>query len=209
MRDHILGPLDVGVLRDCLSDIVRRHEILRTTYAFRDGQPVQIIHPAEPVALPVFDVGAESEPKEAAARILRAEMARVADLTQGPLARFSLVRFSENEHWLLRICHHILWDAWSAKLIFGELALLYSAKIDGAADQILEPEPLQVADYAVWQRKYFRPDGPLYQETIAWWKNAIRSNSRRCPISHSSDRRRSPVSIAPRAGSPGPSILSS
>ena len=170
MRDHILGPLDVGVLRDCLSDIVRRHEVLRTTYAVQDGQPVQIIHPAEPVALPVFDVGAESEPKEATARIIKAEMARVADLTQGPLARFSLVRFSENEHWLLRIYHHILWDAWSAKLMFGELALLYSAKIDGAAAPILEPERLQVADYAAWQRKYFRPDGPVYQETIAWWK---------------------------------------
>jgi acyl carrier protein len=170
LRDHILGPLDVEVLRDCLSEIVRRHEILRTTYALRDGQPVQVIHPAEPVALPVFDFGGESEPDEALARIVRAESFRVADLIVGPLARFSLVRCSENEHWLLRVCHHILWDAWSSKIIFDEFALLYSARIEGAADQILEPDPLQVADYAAWQRKNFRPDGPLYQDTIAWWK---------------------------------------
>lgn len=175
MSDRILGALDVGVLRDCLSDIVRRHEVLRTTYAVQDGQPVQIIHAAEPIELPVFDVAAEAEPKEAAARIIRTEMARVVDLTQPPLARFSLVRFRDNEHWLLRVCHHILWDDWSTKLILGELALLYNAKIEGTDPPLSESEPLQVADYAAWQRKSLPRGGPAYQEMVAWWKERFQN----------------------------------
>jgi acyl carrier protein len=170
MSDHIFGALDVEVLRECLDTIVKRHEILRTTFDVVDGNPVQVIHPAEPIALPVFDVSAEMAPNEAAANIMKAEMARVVDLTKMPLARFFLVRIGENEHRLIRVCHHILWDAWSTKLLLGELALLYSAKVEGTAPPLPANEPLQIADHASWQRKVLRRDGPAYQEAIAWWK---------------------------------------
>jgi acyl carrier protein len=170
MRDHILGALDIAALRDCLSYIVKRHEILRTTFTVLDGSPVQVVHPAEPIALPVFDLSTEAAPKEAADRILKMEMTQAADLTQRPLARFCLVRMGENEHWLFRTCHHILWDAWSTKLLFGELAILYEAKLKGMSPPLPESEPLQLADYAAWQRKTLRRDGPAYQEAVAWWK---------------------------------------
>jgi len=170
LSDRLLGVLNVAVLRDCLNYIVRRHEILRTTFTVLDRHPMQIIHPAEPIVLPVFDLGDETEPDEAAARIIKVEMARVVDLTQGPLVRFSLIRIRENEHLLLRVCHHILWDARSTGQFRSELALLYSAKLEGAAFPLSESEHLQIADYAAWQRKALSRDGPTYQETVAWWK---------------------------------------
>ena len=96
-------------------------------------QPVQTIHPAEPIELPLFDVASEANPEQVAERIVKTEWSRISDLAHGPLTRFLLVRIRENEHWLLRICHHILWDAWSSKVLLKELAQLYGAKFDGVA----------------------------------------------------------------------------
>jgi len=169
-RDLIVGSLDVPAFRDCLSHIVKRHEILRTTFAVADGQPVQIIQPAESVALPVFDLTAEADREKAAERIVRVEMAEIVDLTRGPLIRFSLMRISDNEHWFLRVCHHILWDTWSGKMLLSELARLYPAKLEGGPSPLPEFEPLQFADYASWQRSALRRGGSAYQETIAWWR---------------------------------------
>jgi acyl carrier protein len=179
-KNHILGPLDVAVFRDCLSYIVGRHETLRTTFAIVDGQPAQVIHPAEPVALPVYDLTSEADPEEAAARIIKikTEEAWGVDLTQGPLVRFLLIRIRENEHWWLRISHHILGDAWSARLLLGELACLYTAKLEGAPPPLPETEPLHYADYATWQRMTQRHNGPAYQDAIAWWKERFQQQSR-------------------------------
>ena len=85
LSDHIFGPLDIPALRECLSYIVRRHEILRTTFAVVNAQPVQIIHAPEPVALPLFDLAPEADPEEGIERIIRAEMSRISDLNSRPL----------------------------------------------------------------------------------------------------------------------------
>src|SRR5207253_2952702 len=37
------GKLDIPALQEAFSELVRRHEALRTTFDFRDGQPVQVI----------------------------------------------------------------------------------------------------------------------------------------------------------------------
>jgi hypothetical protein len=170
MADRILGPLDVGIFRECLEYIVRRHEILRATFSVVDEQPAHVIQPAGPIELPVVQLPNGVEPEAEATRILRAGKAGVRDLTQGPLFRFVLMRVSEDEHWLLRICHHLLWDGGCGRVLFDELALLYKAKLDRTAPPLPETEPLGYVDYAAWQRKLLHCDGPAYQKTIAWWK---------------------------------------
>jgi hypothetical protein len=152
---------------------VKRHEILRTTFTVVDGRPFQVIHPAEPVTLPLFDVANEANPEAAAERIFQAEGAPVVDLRHGPLVRFSLIRIRENEHWLLRKTHHMLGDAWSAHLLLSELARFYTARMERFATSMPEPEPLQYADYAAWQRNALRRDRPAYQEAVAWWKGCF------------------------------------
>ena len=166
---QIVGPLDITVLRDCLSYIVGRHEILRTTFNVMNGHPVQMVHPAEPILLSIFDAAPGGHPKKDAARIIREETSLISDLTQGPLIRFSLLRIDKDKHWFFRICHHLLWDAWSSRLFLKELALLYEALVEKRPPPLPELESLQYADYASWQRKIFRHNGSAYQETVAWW----------------------------------------
>jgi acyl carrier protein len=170
LSDQFFGPLDVAALRESLSRMVQRHEILRTTYPGRRGAPAALIHPAEPVLLPLFDVSGEANPKETAAQIIKAELAKVVDVARGPLIRFSLVRLGHDEHWLLRVCHHMLWDLWSTGVFLDELAQLYNACIEGKVAAPPASEPLQFVDYAAWQRQAMRRGGPAYQSEVAWWK---------------------------------------
>ncbi len=173
-RAHrIVGPLDVGLLRDCMSYIARRHEILRTTFPVVDGRPVQIAHSPEPVPLPLLDLTGTADPEEQAVLCCRREAALIFDLMLGPLVRFSLIRLRENEHWLLRVVHHITCDIWSWEVYFRELALLYEAKLRGDDPPLPDFEPLQYADYAVWQRRVLGPEGPAYKEVIAWWQRIL------------------------------------
>ncbi len=167
---RISGPLDPKVLHECMNYIVQRHEILRTTFAVADGQPVQVVHPVTSILLPYIDLADAADAEERASLIYKSEAARPLDLIQGPLIRFSLVRISENEHWLLRVDHHIITDGWSWKVYFRELALLYEAKLRGDAPPLPAYEPLQYADYAAWQRDSLRPDRAAYQEAVGWWR---------------------------------------
>jgi hypothetical protein len=151
--------------------IARRHEILRTTFAVVDGQPVQVIHPTAPVPLPLLDLSGSPDPERRATDLFKQEASRIFDLARAPLVVFSLARIRENEHWLLRVSHHIISDGWSWDVYWRELALLYEAKLRRAEPPLPEFEPLQYADYAAWQRKVLAPGERSYQATLAWWKD--------------------------------------
>jgi acyl carrier protein len=168
---RLRGPLDAEALRECMTYIARRHEILRTTFAVVEGQPVQVIHPAAPVPLPLLDLGGSTDAERRAADFFKQEASRIFDLARAPLVVFSLVRIRENEHLLLRVSHHIISDGWSWDVYWRELALLYEAKLRRAEPPLPEFEPLQYADYAAWQRKILTPGDHSYQATLAWWKD--------------------------------------
>ncbi|HUB87951.1 MAG TPA: condensation domain-containing protein, partial [Verrucomicrobiae bacterium] len=173
---RIRGPLNPDVLRESMSFLVRRHEILRTTFDDVGGQLSQIVHPAEPMPLPVVDFSGAPDAEEKAALLLQQESRRLFDLKRLPLLRFILVRIRENEHWLLRLGHHIIFDAWSWTIYFRELGQVYEAKLRGEAPALPEFEPLQYGDYAAQQRRDLNPDGVAYREMVAWWGNQFAGN---------------------------------
>jgi len=168
---RLLGPLDAEVLCECMTYIARRHEILRTTFAVVDGRPVQVVHPAAPVPLPLIDLSDLPEAERQATHFFKQQASRIFDLTRAPLVVFSLVRIRENEHWLLRVSHHIISDGWSWEVYWRELSLLYEARLRDAEPPLPEFEPLQYADYAAWQRKVLAPGERSYEAAIAWWKD--------------------------------------
>ncbi|WP_157642824.1 non-ribosomal peptide synthetase, partial [Burkholderia ubonensis] len=136
------GDLDVPRLRAAVSEISRRHEILRTTFPAIDGRGVQRIAPPAPVALAVVDVAGESD----ALALLADETDRPFDLAVGPLYRVVLYRVDARVHVFGVVMHHIISDAWSSGTLIGELAALY-------AGQHLPELAVQYADYAVWQHE--------------------------------------------------------
>lgn len=149
------GALDISVLELCLAEIVRRHEIWRTTFDVADGKPVQIIHPAlSEFRLPFEDLCLlpECEREKKLERLAVQEIRHPFDLKCGPLVRALLVRTEEQTFRLFVTFHQIVFDAVSAYRIFlPELAALYEAFSSGKPSPLVEPK-LQYADVAHWQR---------------------------------------------------------
>ncbi len=137
------GPLDRTALRLAVDEIVARHEVLRTTFAERDGRPVAVIGASMSCWLPDVAGGEDR---------LHEHAETTYDLERGPLLLARLVRVSEMEHQLLLGMHHIVSDAWSWGVFLRELATLYSAFRAGEPSP-LPPLPIQFADYAAWQER--------------------------------------------------------
>ena len=175
---RLLGRLDHGALRDCMSYIAGRHESLRTSFAVVDGRPAQIILPPAQVEMPFFDLADRPNAEDEAMQLLRNEAAHQFDLTSGAPMRFALVRITVNEHWLLRTAHHIIYDAWSWQVYFRELAVLYEAKTRGENPPLPERASLQYRDYATWQRSVLSADKPAFKVSAAWWKNRLSDAAR-------------------------------
>ncbi|HEX8145220.1 MAG TPA: amino acid adenylation domain-containing protein, partial [Pyrinomonadaceae bacterium] len=169
---RLTGQLKVEVLERSFSEIIRRHETLRTTFVVKDGKPLQHISQAEPRELAVIDIaglpGAQQE--EEVGRLATAEAERPFDLAQGPLLRMKLLRLSEEEHVLLVTMHHIISDGWSMGVLIREVAALYEAYSAGEASPLPELE-IQYADYAAWQRKWLA--GEMLQEQLRYWKGQL------------------------------------
>src|SRR6185369_3097103 len=169
---RLTGCLKVAALERTLSEIVRRHEALRTTFSVIDDQPVQVIAPPSALTLPVVDVSElPKEEREAKARGLAAEeAARPFSLSEGPLLRASLVRLGAEEHIALFTLHHIISDAWSTTIFVREMGALYEAFLNDQPSPLAEL-PIQYADFAAWQHEWLR------EETLAaeveYWRNQL------------------------------------
>ncbi|HDQ71832.1 MAG TPA: amino acid adenylation domain-containing protein, partial [Chloroflexi bacterium] len=169
---RLVGALDVSALEKALSEIVRRHEALRTTFAAVDGEPYQVIHPAQSVTLDVTDLTTyPAEEREAEAqRRMQAEAHRPFDLETGPPIRVQLLRLAANDHVLLLNIHHIVSDGWSMDVLAQELRALYGAFVAGEPSP-LEELAIQYADYAAWQRAWLA--GDALETQVAYWQEQL------------------------------------
>ncbi|HZI12013.1 MAG TPA: MupA/Atu3671 family FMN-dependent luciferase-like monooxygenase, partial [Myxococcus sp.] len=169
---RLSGPLDADALQATLGEMVRRHEVLRTTYALTPRGAVQVIHPPGDVPLP--RVGLEEATPEAReaelTRLCREEARQPFDLERGPVLRALLVRVQPEEHVLSLVLHHIVSDGWTAMVVARELVGLYGAFAAGRPSP-LPPLAVQYADYAAWQRRVL--EGPVLAEQLGWWKQQL------------------------------------
>ena len=152
---RLAGSLDEAALARALSGIVRRHEILHTTFPAIAGRPVQRVGPPVPVPLPSIDLSGLPEADRHAAvwTCIAAEVQRSFDLAAGPPIRFLLLRLAPTERVLAFTLHHIVSDGWSMRILVRELAAFYHAFSQGAAADL--PELLcQYADYAIAERSW-------------------------------------------------------
>ncbi len=172
MAYHIAGMLDVRGLEQSLNEVLRRHEVLRTTYAVADGKPVQVINPPPRLSLPVVnleDVPAPGQ-REEMHRLIHEETLKSFDLRLGPMLRASLIRLGAAEHVLVLAMHHIAADGWSLRTLRAELAILYPAFVAGRASPLADLA-IQYADYAQWQRQWLQ--GEVLATQLAYWKHRL------------------------------------
>ena len=169
---HFSGPLNLAALELSVTEIVRRHESLRTTFHTVDGDPVQVIAAPEAQKIEVIDLSnLPEEAREAEAQRMADEEAQQPfDLTRGPLFRFRLVRLAQDEHLLFLTMHHIISDGWSLNILGRELAALYQAYNAGESSP-LEELTIQYADFAVWQRQWLQ--GDVLEKQLTYWHEKL------------------------------------
>src|SRR6266568_2635217 len=169
---RLTAPLDLAALKRSIEEIVRRHEVLRTIFPTRNGEPAPVVLSATEVDLVLIDLTAfpEAERETRARTIVNDETLRPFDLANGPLLRTTLVRLTETNHIFLITMHHIASDGWSMVLFFNELSRLYEAFSRGEPSP-LAALPIQYADYAAWQRDWLA--GEVTQKQIAYWREKL------------------------------------
>src|SRR5215469_1444491 len=153
---RVRGPLKGEVLRESLQQIVRRHTVLRSVFRVVDDDLVQVITPAPPIKIPIIDLNGSSNESvddlEARTRHMAVHAAREPfDLSQGPLLRATLFRLDREDHILLLITHHLVYDDWSTGILMRELAELYSEGVAGT-EVSLAKLPFTYGDFARWLR---------------------------------------------------------
>ncbi len=186
---RVSGPLQVAVLEQCLGEIVRRHEVLRTIFKVVEGQPMQFINPPSKFSLGVEDLRGlgEQEREAEVLRLCEEESLLPFDLARGPLLRVRLLRAGEHEHMVLLTMHHIVSDAWSAGVLVEEVMALYTAYAEGRPSPLAEL-PVQYADFAEWQRETLA--GETLESLLSYWKKQLRGVA---VLNPQTDRPRPPV----------------
>jgi hypothetical protein len=159
-------------LQACIDELLRRHEVLRTTFGSVAGRPVQIVAADYKVMLAVTDLRAapavtcSTEVQHWALR----EAQLAFDVAEGPLIRFRLLRLPAGTSLLLFALHHIVADGWSLSILTRELSLLYGAFAAGRPSP-LQPLPMQFGDYAAWQRQWLQ--GERLAQQLSYWRRQL------------------------------------
>ncbi|MFY0566439.1 amino acid adenylation domain-containing protein [Archangium lansingense] len=187
---RLSGRLDTEALRRAFEALVARHESLRTTFASRDGQPVQLIAPTLAMPLEVVDLSdvLASEREAQAHELTRQEAQRPFELAHGPLLRAALLRLASDDHVLLVTLHHIVSDGWSMGVLVREVAALYAAFASGQQPS-LPPLPIQYPDFALWQRSWLQ--GEALDSQLRYWKQQLSGAPAHLELS--TDKPRPPV----------------
>jgi amino acid adenylation domain-containing protein len=169
---RIKGELDIDLLERTFTEILRRHEILRTVFPMVDGSPVQRIQPPYPFKIPVIDwskEGVESQ-NQKVSMFLAEEGQRPFDFEKGPLLRVTLLRLKEEEHLLVLTEHHLIHDGWTQGVLLQEFIAVFTAYSEGRAHGLPEL-PIQYADFAIWQRNYLQ--GEVLEQHLDYWKEKL------------------------------------
>ena len=166
---RLRGRLHVQALEDGLSELVRRHESLRTTFPSVHGQPAPQVAPPAAVPFDRLDLrGYDGDRRAEGRRLAIAEARRPFDLAAGPLLRSTLIQLDDSDHLLVLTIHHIVADAWSLAVVARELRELYLALTTGEPS-LLPALPIQYADYARWQQD--RAD--VHEADLAYWREQL------------------------------------
>lgn len=164
---HLTGRMWVDLLAQALDEFLRRHEILRTVFQQQNGELVQVVTTPQPAQITLVDLCdiAEHQREEAVQQRVTAAAQQPFDLAAWPLYRITLLRVSEEEHVLIFVVHHIIFDGWSAGVLIPELFMLYNNIVHNQPAALPEP-PIQYTDYAVWQRAAL-PE--ISERQLAYW----------------------------------------
>lgn len=151
------GTLDLEALKASFQSLINRHDILRTSFGTKDGEPRQKVHEKVPFEWTYTDLSHQALSEHELSEIMQPEVDRTFDLTKAPLLRVTLYRVSPSQHLLLFCTHHIVSDGWSSEILFNELTQWYNYH-SVSESLTLADLPIQYADYSAWQMQMLEGD---------------------------------------------------
>ena len=167
------GELNIEVLERTVNAIVARNEALRTHYPESEsGDPIAVVEDQRNIELPVLDCSDLAEPEQQ--RYLQDTFTEYAntplDLATGPLIKAGLLRFGAQEHALILVIHHIVFDGWSTSVFIREFASLYGELLEGKESGLPELG-IQYVDYAAWHEKAL--SGEAFEQSATFWRRYL------------------------------------
>ena len=169
---RLRGSVNLVALEQAFEEILRRHEILRTTFETVNGLPQQVIAPQSTFVLPVTDLQRLSKTEQTAQvqQLVTQEAQKPFNLSQASLIRAVLLKLGEVDYVLLVNMHHIVSDGWSLGILFRELTVLYGAFCAGEPSP-LPDLPVQYADFAHWQHQWL--SGEFLEIQLHYWQQQL------------------------------------
>ena len=165
---RIEGALDIAALEQGINQVICRHESLRTSFRTVNGQTLQVVNPPFSVHLSpeIVQLSTDAPREREIAEWGNRELRRTFDLTLGPLIRARLLRFTDTDHVLLLIMHHIVADGWSIGVFLRDLDAYYGCS--QGRQPVLPQVSIQYADFASWQRD--EKHNAQLAAQLAYWK---------------------------------------
>ncbi|AUS81284.1 condensation protein [Actinoalloteichus sp. AHMU CJ021] len=167
---RVHGRIDVEVLRAAMTDLVARHEALRTSIVVEGDDAHQAVRPAAEPELTLRDLPADGDRDQTAERFACEIEAGPFPATEHPALRMVLGRFDHQDGVLVLIAHHTMVDGWSAQVVMRDLAEFYAAR---RGDRLpVLPQVRQPREYVAWQRA--QAEGPSTARALAFWRENLR-----------------------------------
>ncbi|MEM9930029.1 MAG: condensation domain-containing protein, partial [Bacteroidota bacterium] len=168
-RYHFSGPLEVPQLEESFRSVINRHEILRTNYERPEEDLLLTVQPEVEFSLELVNLGqlSKEEQNAQANQVAAAFVRRPFNLAKDLLIRATLIKLSEQEHWLIVSLHHIIGDRASLLILNQELYQTYTKLVAGETVS-LPALPAQFPDYAHWKNQR-----PIPEKSLAYWKELL------------------------------------
>jgi amino acid adenylation domain-containing protein len=168
------GPLDFARFNQALCEIIRRQASLRTSIGIdpKTGAPVALIAERIDYELPLIDLrNLPADQREAELAERMQELAdRPIDIHTAPLFHAALFRIDDEDHAIVFVPHHLVWDGWSFDILQNELSQIYGALVRGEPHGLPEPTVTH-GDYAEWYANWLAQ--PDMENQLRFWKNRI------------------------------------
>ncbi|MFI6093789.1 amino acid adenylation domain-containing protein [Streptomyces sp. NPDC051218] len=164
------GELDRAALGQALSELVRRHEVLRTVFRDLGGEPVSQVVPPTQIDLELIDIRDEDVDEAVVESVVRELIRRPIHLDGPGLNRYSLIRLAEDDHVFVWSTHHIVADGESLGVFSRDLGEYYEAVVQGREPRLSEL-PLRYADFAAWQRD--AQSSGVHDKQLAYWREQL------------------------------------
>ena len=171
------GELNVAALKRAWQEVLDRHAVLRSSFAWEDlEEPVQIVE--RDVSMPITEMDwrtlSTDEQNTCLTEFLVADRAAGFDLREAPLMRVALIQKSAAEHQLVWSHHHSLLDGWSLPLLLHEVFSLYESHSRGKPAALPPARPFR--DYIAWLQKQDMASAEMF------WREYLRGCTEPTPL---------------------------